>query len=73
MKIAEDMGSNPIGGTSDYMKYDYRKSKITSRIKEHRKHFYAMLSDHEIKVLLLWALIGPFTALAYIICYMDKV
>ena len=49
------------------MNYNYRQRRIGKKIKKNSNEFLKVFSDHEIKLLLLWALIGPFCALAYIV------
>ncbi|MBU3905278.1 MAG: hypothetical protein KJ906_03980 [Nanoarchaeota archaeon] len=47
--------------------YDYKRRKKEQKIEKTTNEFFSVFSDREVKVLLLWALIGPFCALAYII------
>ena len=49
------------------MGYNYHYQKYKRKVKRHGKDFFDVFSDREVKVLLIWALVGPFTALAYII------
>lgn len=37
------------------------------KIERHSGEFTKLFSDHEVKTLLLWSLIGPFCALGYIV------
>ncbi|MDD5416882.1 MAG: hypothetical protein PHU12_02805 [Candidatus Aenigmarchaeota archaeon] len=49
------------------MNYDYHQRRIIRKLERKTDDFAKMFSDHEIKVLLLWSLIGPFCALAYLV------
>ncbi len=49
------------------MGYNYSKRKIEQKLEKNTDEFLKIFSDREIKILLLWALVGPFCALAYII------
>ena len=49
------------------MNYNYKERKIRNKIERSTTDFLRVFSDREIKILLLWALVGPFCALAYIV------
>lgn len=49
------------------MSYDYKTRKIGKKIEQGKDHFFKMFSDREITLLLLWAVIGPLCALAYLV------
>ena len=47
--------------------YSYRRHKLEKKFKKEVDEFVKMLGDRQIRILLFWAIIGPLTALAYII------
>ena len=49
------------------MKYNFSKRKKEQEVERATGEFFRMFSDREVKILLIWALVGPFCALAYII------
>lgn len=49
------------------MNYDYHKRRIGKKIEKGKDHFFKMFSDREITILLLWAVLGPLCALAYMV------
>jgi len=49
------------------MNYSYRERRIAKKLKRNTDELFSIFSDREIKILLLWALIGPFCALAYLV------
>ena len=49
------------------MPYDYKTRKIGKKFEKRKDHFFKMFSDREITLLLLWAVIGPLCALAYLV------
>ncbi|MBU3896357.1 MAG: hypothetical protein KJ697_00260 [Nanoarchaeota archaeon] len=49
------------------MNYNYHHRKIIKKFEGKTDEFTKLFSDSEIKILLLWAIIGPFCALGYIV------
>ncbi len=49
------------------MNYNYRHRKFLHHFKRNTGEFSKIFTDHEIKVLLIWSIVGPFCALAYLV------
>ena len=49
------------------MNYDYRQRRILHHIRSNTNEFTKIFTDHEIKILLIWSIVGPFCALGYIV------